>query len=92
MKAPFSCPNNSESMVPSGMAPQLMAIILLCLRGLRLWIILEKDSLPRSALAGDEHGHVGGSYLGGHGEGIVQALGVTNDTVTLLDTLEGGLV
>ena len=30
VKAPFSCPNNSESMVPSGIAPQLTAIYLLC--------------------------------------------------------------
>lgn len=31
-EGPFSCPNNSESIVPSGMAPQFTAIYLLCLR------------------------------------------------------------
>ena len=30
VKEPFSCPNNSESIVPSGMAPQFTAIKGLC--------------------------------------------------------------
>ena len=34
MKAPFTCPNNSESIVPSGIAPQFTAMYLLCLRAL----------------------------------------------------------
>ena len=32
MKAPFSCPKSSESIVPSGIAPQFTAIYLPCFR------------------------------------------------------------
>src|SRR5690606_33282842 len=41
-----SWPNNSLSMVPSGIAPQLTAIKGLCLRDERACIILENASLP----------------------------------------------
>ena len=46
VKAPFSCPNSSESMVPSGIAPQFTAIYWPCLRRLYWWIIWGKLSLP----------------------------------------------
>ena len=46
VNAPFSWPNNSESIVPSGMAPQFTAIYLECLRGEPAWIIWGKNSLP----------------------------------------------
>ena len=46
VKAPFSWPNSSESMVPSGMAPQLTAMYCPCLRLLFWWIIFGKCSLP----------------------------------------------
>ena len=43
---PFSCPNSSESIVPSGMAPQLTAMYVPCLRWLFWWMICGKFSLP----------------------------------------------
>ena len=46
VKAPFSWPNNSESIVPSGMAPQFTAKYFLFLRKLWSWIIRGKDSFP----------------------------------------------
>ena len=46
VKAPFSCPKSSESIVPSGMAPQLMAKYGPCLRAEKAWIIFGKCSLP----------------------------------------------
>src|SRR5690606_245362 len=46
VKAPFSCPKSSESMVPSGMAPQFTAMYLACLRWESAWMILGIASLP----------------------------------------------
>ena len=46
VKAPFSCPNSSLSIVPSGMLPQFMAKNLLCLRAELSCIILGITSLP----------------------------------------------
>ncbi len=46
VKAPFSWPKSSESMVPSGMAPQFTAIYFPCLRELKAWMICGKNSLP----------------------------------------------
>lgn len=43
---PFSCPKSSESIVPSGIAPQLTAIYLECLRDENPCMILGKNSLP----------------------------------------------
>ena len=46
VKAPFSCPKSSESIVPSGMAPQFTAIYLACLRAEYACIICGKNSFP----------------------------------------------
>ena len=46
VKAPFSCPNSSESIVPSGIAPQLTAIYFACFLCEYWWIILGIFSLP----------------------------------------------
>ena len=46
VKAPLTCPKSSESMVPSGMAPQFTAMYLPCLRTLFVCIIFGKNSLP----------------------------------------------
>ena len=46
VKAPFSWPKSSESMVPSGIAPQFTAIYCPCLRRLNWWIICGKFSFP----------------------------------------------
>ena len=46
VNAPFSWPNSSESMVPSGIAPQLTAMYLACLRGEYWWMMAGKNSFP----------------------------------------------
>ena len=46
VKAPFSCPKSSESIVPSGIAPQFTAINLLCFLCESWWMIFGKDSFP----------------------------------------------
>ncbi len=43
---PFSWPNSSESIVPSGIAPQLTAMYFLCLREPKWCMIFGKNSLP----------------------------------------------
>ena len=46
VNAPFSWPKSSESIVPSGMAPQFTAMYFACLRGDPAWMICGKNSFP----------------------------------------------